>query len=174
MPVRACAHSVMMRGMSGMFLRYKLVRQPLHGDGLDERIRDDDFLFAQRGRVAVVGRLRVGLQQFADARQAGQELDGQGVRDGPQALLRQFGRRVVFEALADFVFQAGEHRFQQRRSVSALISEEWMSFSSKKPGNSSRSKSIVMSAMARLEGRFLPSRWLMPPALGVGSHQAVG
>src|SRR5450432_1882479 len=38
-----------------------------------------------------------------------------------------------------------------------------MSFSSKKPGKSRRSKSTVISAIVRLEGRFLPSRWLMPP-----------
>ena len=44
-----------------------------------------------------------------------------------------------------------------------LTSEEWVSFSSKNPGKSSRSRSIEMSAMARLDGRFLPSRWLMPP-----------
>ena len=42
--------------------------------------------------------------------------------------------------------------------VPALISEEWTSFSSKKPGNRSRSKSAVISAIARFEGRFFPSR----------------
>ena len=45
-----------------------------------------------------------------------------------------------------------------RADVPALIAEEWTSFSSKKPGNRSRSKSAVMSAMARFEGRFFPSR----------------
>ena len=96
-------------GDEGDFLEIELMRQPLDGDGFNARISDDHFLFAEGSRVAVVGRLRVGLEQVADARQAGQEFDGQGVRDGTQALSRQFGRRVVFETLGDFVLQAGEH-----------------------------------------------------------------
>ena len=134
------------------------MRQPLHGDGFNERIGDDHFLFAERRRVAVVGRLGVGLEQFPDARQAGQEFDGQGVRNRTQALLRQFGRRVVFEALGRLRLPGCASTASSSAAVSALISEEWTSFSSKKPGNSSRSKSAVMSAMARFEGRFFPSR----------------
>src|SRR5258706_11140574 len=36
--------------------------------------------------------------------------------------------------------------------------------SSKNPGNTSRKRSSVIDAMIFLEGRFLPSIWLMPPA----------
>jgi hypothetical protein len=70
MPVRAWAHSVMMRGMSAMPLQIELMGEPLHGDGLDERIGHDDLLFAQRRGVAVESCFRVGLEQFADAGQA--------------------------------------------------------------------------------------------------------
>ena len=42
-------------------------------------------------------------------------------------------------------------------AVRTFNSEEWMDFSSKKPGNNRRNKSRVMEAMAVLDGRFLPS-----------------
>src|ERR1035437_527662 len=49
-------------------------------------------------------------------------------------------------------------------AVSILISDECINFSSKKPGNSSRNKSCVSAVTTRLDGRFFPSRWLMPPS----------
>jgi len=94
-------------------LEIQFMRHPLHRDGFNERIRDDDFLLAECRRVAVVRRFGVRLKQLPNTRQAGQEFDGQRVGKWAQALLRQLGRRVVFEALADFVFQAGEHALQQ-------------------------------------------------------------
>src|SRR5438309_307983 len=47
-------------------------------------------------------------------------------------------------------------------AVSTLSSEEWINLSSKKPGKSRRSKSAVIAAILVLEGRFFPSRGLMP------------
>jgi len=48
-------------------------------------------------------------------------------------------------------------------TISTFNSEEWMDFSSKNPGNNKRKRSTVMPAMAVFDGRFFPSRWLMPP-----------
>src|SRR5262245_1102125 len=46
--------------------------------------------------------------------------------------------------------------------------------SSKKPGNNSRNKSTVMAAMALLEGKFLPSRWLYPPTFAYETFNCSG
>ena len=56
------------------------MRQPLHRNGLDERIRNDDFLPAQRRRIAVEGGFHVRLQNFADVRQAAEKFHRQLVR----------------------------------------------------------------------------------------------
>ena len=91
------------------------MRQPLHGDGFDEGIRHDDLLPAQRGRVAVVGRVHVRLQCLAQAREAAEQFEREAVRRRPEALLRQLRRRVIGEALVNFVLQFAQHRIQQRR-----------------------------------------------------------
>ena len=93
----------------------QLVRQPLHGDGLDERIRHDDLLLAHGRRVAVIGRLHVGLQHLAQARQAVEKFQREVVRRRRDVFLRQIRRRMVFEALADFVLQRAQHRVEQFR-----------------------------------------------------------
>ena len=91
------------------------MRQPLHGNGLDERIGNEHLLLALRRRVAVVGGFHVRLQHFADARQAAEEFHRQVVRRRGDVLLRQVGRGIVFEALADFVLERAEHRIEQLR-----------------------------------------------------------
>ncbi len=93
------------------------MRQPLHGNRLDERIGNNNFLFARRRRVAVERRFHVGLQYFADARQAVEKVHRQLVRGVVNLLFGEAGRRLVFQALADFVFQFAENRIQQRRRL---------------------------------------------------------
>ena len=95
----------------------KLMRQPLHRDGLDERIRHDDLLLARRRRVAVERGLHVRLQNFADARQAAEKFHRQLVRRRRDVFFGEAVRRIVFEALADFVLQFAENRIQQRRRL---------------------------------------------------------
>ncbi len=96
-------------------LQIQLMRQPLHGNRLDERIGNQHFLLALRRRVTVVGGLHVRLQNFADARQAAEKFHRQAVRRRRDVLFRQMGRGIVFEALADFVLQRAEHRIEQLR-----------------------------------------------------------
>jgi len=65
-PVRPCAHSVMMRGTSGMFPD-KFRRQPLHPMGFNKWIGHDDFLLLNAS-----GRIERGFMssgQLANARQ---------------------------------------------------------------------------------------------------------
>ena len=92
----------------------QLVRQPLHRDRFDERIRDDDFLLAERRGIAVEGGLHVGLQQFADARQAAEKFQRQAVRDGAKLAFHVFRWRIVFETLVNLVFERAEHRVEAR------------------------------------------------------------
>ena len=99
----------------GNILQVQFVREPLYGDSFDERVSHNDFLFAERCRVAIVGRFRIGLKQLAEARQAGQEFHREQMRDRSQALLFEFGRRVILQAFIDFIFQFAQHRIHQRR-----------------------------------------------------------
>src|ERR1700676_3760011 len=62
----------------------QLMGKPLDGDGLDKWIGQNDLLFAERGGVAIKGCLSVGLEQFTDARQAGQKFDCQRMGAGTQ------------------------------------------------------------------------------------------
>jgi hypothetical protein len=79
--------------------------QPLDGDGFNARIRDDDLFPAQSGRVPVIGRLGIGLQQLAKARQTGKKLHRQDMSERAQVLFRPFRRRVVFEAFVDLILE---------------------------------------------------------------------
>ena len=87
--------------------------EPLHRDGFDERIRDNDFLLAQRGGVAVKRSLGVGLQDFAEARQAAEKFQRERVGGAGDFLLGQIGGRLIFEALADFVFELADDGIEQ-------------------------------------------------------------
>jgi len=98
-------------------LHVQFVRQPLHRDGLDERIGDDDLLLARRCRVAVERRLDIRLQNFTDLRQALQKFQRQFVRLGRHVLFGETMGRMVFERLADFVLQRAEYGIQQRRRL---------------------------------------------------------
>ncbi len=73
MPVRLCAHSVIIRGMSGTLERVEDVRAALDGDGLDERIRQDHFVRRRRRGIALERSLDVRLQQLAHLRKAARE-----------------------------------------------------------------------------------------------------
>ena len=64
-------------------LQIQLMRQPLHGNRLDERIGNQHFLLALRRRVAVVGGFHVRLQHFADARQAAEKIHRQSCAPPP-------------------------------------------------------------------------------------------
>ena len=55
-------------------LPIQLMRHPLHGDGLDEGISDDDLLLAQGRRVTIVGGLGIGLEDVAQPREAAEKL----------------------------------------------------------------------------------------------------
>ena len=164
MPERKCAHSVMMRGISATFFRYKLVRQPLHRDGLDERIRHH----ALPPCSSPPGRRRRPPPCPSATSRAGAAgcPRNSSVRLCAAAVMFFFGKsggRIVFEALADFVLQLAEHGIQQCRrhhldfrGMNQLLVEE--------TGEQQRAANpCVMAVMARLDGRFLPSRWLMPP-----------
>ena len=94
-------------------LAVKLMRHALHSDGLHEGVGDDDFLGAEGGGVAVVSGLGVGLEDFAQAREAAKE--GEGEVPGFGALVG-FLRAItgtVFEALEQFVLQAALHRVHE-------------------------------------------------------------
>ena len=101
----------------------EFVRQPLHGDGFDERIRDDDFLLARRGGVAVEGRLGVGLQQFANARQAAQELQRQRARQVAQfCFLASSG--AAYSRLLRISFSKRPSTLARSAVLTASISDE--------------------------------------------------
>jgi hypothetical protein len=53
----------------------ELVGHALDGDGFHEGVGDDDLLLAQGGGVAAEGGFGVGLEDFTDAREAGQEIE---------------------------------------------------------------------------------------------------
>ena len=91
----------------------KLVRHPLHRDGFDERIGDDDLLDTQRGRVTVVGCFRISLEQLADPRKVGQKIHRQGVGQGAQFLFRDAFGRGVLEAFVDLVLQPAQNGIHQ-------------------------------------------------------------
>lgn len=135
----------------------QFMRQPLHGNGLDEWIRNNDLFLARRRRVAVKRGFHIRLQNFADARQAAEEFHRQLVRFLGNVFFGEAVGRMIFQALADFVLQFARIE-SSSAAVSTLISDEWISLSSKNPGNSSRSKSCAMAVTTRLDGRFLPSR----------------
>src|SRR3989442_15048842 len=78
-------------------LPIKLVGDALHGDGLDERVSYNAFLFRQRGRVSAVSGFDVSLEQLTNARQAGQKIAGETARHWAQFLSFHVGRRRVFE-----------------------------------------------------------------------------
>jgi hypothetical protein len=101
----------MMRGISGT--------RSVYSAWARRWIRDDDFFFAQRGRVPGVRRIDIGTEKFANARQVGQELERQEVGGAGQRLVLQLGRRIVFEALMDLGFEAGRHALHQRGGLSA-------------------------------------------------------
>jgi hypothetical protein len=90
------------------------VREAVHGNGFHARVGDDDFFLAERGGVAVEGGLGVGVQEFAQVRKLGEELEGPVVRGGAKVFLRQPGGRAVVEALVDFVFEAFAHGVHER------------------------------------------------------------
>ena len=97
-------------------LQIKLVRQPLHGDGLDERIRHDDFLLAQRRRVAVVGRLDVGLQQSRGRAAGCREIPASGCAPpGAGLFFGNSGGGLYSRLLRISSSSAAEHGVQQRR-----------------------------------------------------------
>ena len=79
--------------------------QALDGDGFDKGVGDDDFFFAQGGRVAFVGSGDVGLQELTEARQAGKEVEGQGARGGVEFFSAQVRGWRVFQAFIDFSLQ---------------------------------------------------------------------
>ena len=101
------------------FAEVQFVREALHGDGLDERVGDDDFVLAQRGGITVERGLGVGLQERADAREILQKIERELV--GVRAVLgaRQVGGRGVGEALADFFIEAAEDGIHESGGLDA-------------------------------------------------------
>jgi LmbE family N-acetylglucosaminyl deacetylase len=97
-------------GLPGYPITRPLTAKPVFTfDRLDERIGDDHFILAGRGGVAIVGRLRIRLQQFPDSRQLAEEPECERARHFSQVRLSEPSGRGVFEALPDFVFQAAKH-----------------------------------------------------------------
>ncbi len=149
------------------------MRQALHGDGLDAGVGDDHFLFAEGCGVAVVGGFGVGMEQFADAGQAGEEFEGYGARNRAQALSRQIGRGVVFEALGDFGFEAAKDGFDQRRGLRSefrgmhkLFVEEARKEEPEQVGGDERNGAL---------GRQVLAVQVVDAAYaGIGGHEAVG
>ena len=102
-------------GDQGNMLQVQLMRQPLHRDGLDERIGHDHLFPAQGRRVALVGRFDVRLQQFPQARQIAQKVQRQ--RMGHPARIPAINilfRRHIFQALVNLIRQPPQHRIHQR------------------------------------------------------------
>lgn len=92
-------------GDEGDFAQVQLMSHSLDGDGFDEGVRDDDFLLAEGGGIAVVSGFGVGLKQFSDAGQFGEEIEGQIMGSGPKVLFAELNGGVVFEAFVDFIFK---------------------------------------------------------------------
>jgi len=161
MPVRACAHSVIDARISATSFKYNFMRQPLHGNRLDERIGNEHFLLALRRRVAVISRLNVRLQHCPQARQAAEKFH---VRRCATAGASFFGKSAgdwYSRLYANFVLQRAQHRIEHS-AVTTLISEEWMSFLVEISGNSSRSKSCGDGGDGAFGRQIFAVKWLMP------------
>src|SRR5207247_2936368 len=109
----------------------KLLRDALHGDGLDEWVSHNDFFFRQRGRVSVVSGFDVSLQQLTNSRQAGQKIAGETARHWAQFFSFHVGRRRVFEAFVNLLLQPFPDRIHERggldlqfRGVNRFVIEE--------------------------------------------------
>ena len=117
MPDRKCAHSVMMRGISATFFRYSSCASRCTAmasmNGYDTMISS---LLAAAGSPSI-SRFHVRLQNLADARQAVEKFQRQILRRRRDVLFRQILRRMIFEALADFVLQLSQDQIQQRRRL---------------------------------------------------------
>jgi len=84
------------------------VGDALDGDGLDEGVGDDDLFAGERGGVAGVGGIDVGLEDLADGGERLEELDGEVVGEGGGVGAGVALRQVVVERAADLGFQAPE------------------------------------------------------------------
>src|ERR1039457_7256170 len=151
----------------------EFVRHPLHRDGFDERIGNDHFILAGRGRVAEVSRLRVGLEQFSEARQVGEKLERERARQIGNARVRDSGGRGVVQALADLVFQADQHALQKRRGygsdfggVDRLFVEE--------PGKQQAQKIDRDIGNGMLGGQILAVHVVDAARVHIRRHQALG
>jgi len=151
----------------------QLVRQPLHRNGFDERIRNDHFVLAERGRVSVVGRLGVGLEQFSNSRQVAEELKCERARHIGQVPVFQSGWRGVFEAPPYLAPQALQHAIQKRHGYSVdfggvdrLFVEE--------PGKQQAQQIGRNIGDGTLGGQVLAVHVIDPARASIGLHQAPG
>ncbi len=76
MPVSRCATSVTSRGSSSTPMRVQLVRHPVAGEREEPGVGQDHLVHAPRGRVGVVGGLRVLEERVVDRGKATAELAG--------------------------------------------------------------------------------------------------
>ena len=98
-------------------LLVKFVCHALDCDGLDERVGDDHLLVADCGGVAGVGRLDVGLEQFADGREGAQKFQREFAGQLPWAVCRFSTGRFVLDALGDFVLESAADAVHQHRDL---------------------------------------------------------
>ena len=118
-------------GNEGDVAQVKLVGQALGSDGLDERVGDDDLLFAQGGRVTLEGSLDIGGQDFSEARQVAEKFHGDESRGRQEILVGQLGRGRIFQTASDFATEShryfveklGGGRLDRRRRYRRFIEE---------------------------------------------------
>jgi len=172
-----CAYAPLrslMRGMSGNVFQVKLVRRAAAPRWLRCTVRDNDFFLAERRPGRPCKRLRC-----RSAAIPGCAAGCPGIRavsvcaTWPQSGFWEYSAGgLVFQALADFRPSERPKPVSSRAAVSALISEEWINFSSKKPGNSRRNKSTVISAIACFDGRIFAIEVI--DAAGAGNRKRPG
>lgn len=93
-------------GDEGDVAQVEFVGGALEGDGFDEGVGHDDLLAAERGGIAVVGGFDVGLEEFADGGETGEELAGPLASERGEILAEGLtAGRGILEALADLGFE---------------------------------------------------------------------
>ncbi len=151
----------------------QLVGHALDGNGFDERVGHNDLLAAQRGRVAIVGGLGVGLEQLPQAGQGCEEFQRRRSGQGRQLVCGQVRRRVVFQAFTQLLLQAHRHALQQlqrlrpdgRRMHHPVVEKTGEQQAQQVPrddGNSLLRRQVVAIQMVDA------------PEAGVGFHQTFG
>src|ERR1700722_3983921 len=160
-------------GDEGDVLEVKLVREALDGDGLDEGVCDDDFLFAERGGVAFVGGFDVGLQQVADPGKFAEEFDRQRMSSGAEIFFGEFFRRMIFETFIDLIFEPFKHGVHQCGGfhldfgrVNELFVEE--------PGKEKVQEVARDRGDGGFRGQVFSVEMINAAHPGVGSHQLLG